>query len=485
MRRAGARAWAVTGVLLTVLGTAGLVSRPVAAQAFDVRPGPVVLSGELLAAALTGLVPGARVEVTAERLASSCCTPGRPNVFRSRATFQADAAGRVDLAAAAPLAGTYAGADAAGLFWSMRLAPAYVDTAGLGLGRGRVRLTARPVAAGDTAAAVGAPALAATVVTLRASDPAVVVDSVPGFPGAVFAYLPTAPGAPPRPALIVLGGSEGGAAAARADAPRFASYGYAVLGLPYYSPGQDDAKREIPALPRSFVNIAVDRLEAARAWLARRPDVDVKRLGLYGVSKGAEFTLLAASRYPWVAAAAAIVPSDVVWEGWGADAGGAGKASSFAVRGRPLPFVPYGDMDSTFARIGRGEPIGIRAMHDAGRRAHPARAAVARIPVERYRGPLLVAGAGDDHVWASGQMAQAVAERRAEHGLATTLLVFPEAGHALSGDGWAPTTGSERSLGGTAAATAGAQRATWAATLAFFARALQPPATDRERAASR
>ena len=51
-------------------------------------------------------------------------------------------------------------------------------------------------------------------------------------PGARFALLP---GAAKRPALILLGGSEGGSLIKR-NAPVYVSRGYAVLALPYYSP---------------------------------------------------------------------------------------------------------------------------------------------------------------------------------------------------------------------------------------------------------
>ena len=50
--------------------------------------------------------------------------------------------------------------------------------------------------------------------------------------GARFAHLP---GAARRPALILLGGSEGGSLIKR-NAPVYASRGYAVLALPYYLP---------------------------------------------------------------------------------------------------------------------------------------------------------------------------------------------------------------------------------------------------------
>ena len=43
-------------------------------------------------------------------------------------------------------------------------------------------------------------------------------------------------------------------------------------------------------------------------------------------------------------------PTDVVWEGWGPDVE-PGKRSSFALNGKPLPFVPYVDFEEEFARL--------------------------------------------------------------------------------------------------------------------------------------
>ncbi len=57
------------------------------------------------------------------------------------------------------------------------------------------------------------------------------------FPGAVFASVPGAR----RPALIVLGGSEGGDEVAKQFAPLLAALRYSVLGLPYYDPRCDSA----------------------------------------------------------------------------------------------------------------------------------------------------------------------------------------------------------------------------------------------------
>jgi dienelactone hydrolase len=354
------------------------------------------------------------------------------------------------------LSGTYTDADIHGLFWSM--APVDGGEPG-GLQPLQVKLTA--TVAGH----------APTSVTIEFIDalPAVKVEQLKEFPGAVFATLPATAR---QPALIVLGGSEGGGSFARDRAPRFASRGFAVLGLPYYSPGRGE--REIPELPAAFADIPVDRLNVAFEWLKRRPEVDPSRVALLGASKGAEFVLIAASKFKWVTSVVAIVPSDVVWEGWGPGVE-PGTRSSFALNGKPLPFVPYLEFAQELDGFRTGRDVRMRRFQDKGRAANPAAAVKARIEVEKFRGPLLVIGGHDDQVWASGMMAQNIAERRAVAGLETVALIFPEAGHAIAGNGWLPTTQynvGPSKVGGTPQANAAAQARALPETIAFLKRTL-------------
>ncbi len=307
----------------------------------------------------------------------------------------------------------------------------------------------------------------ATAVLRARPDPAdVVVEPVSAFPGAILAH-PPGPGR--RPVLIVLGGSEGGASTAKAFAPLFAARGYAVLGLPYYAPGYDPAAH-IPGLPTSFTDIPVDRLEQVHAWLLSRPDVDADRIGVWGASKGAEFALIAATRFPWIKAVAAVVPTDVVWEGWGRPGP---PTASFAWRGAPLPFQPYEGMDAQLAKAAKGEPMSLRPVHDAGRRAHPERLAAARIPVERFHGPLVLVAGGDDAVWPSLEMARNMVMTRRAAGLPTILVGETHAGHGLGGPGYDPAARLV-ALGGEPAAIARARRLGWKATLETFDRTLHP-----------
>jgi dienelactone hydrolase len=372
--------------------------------------------------------------------------------FVARAAFRSDRNGRIDTAVMAPRAGSYRGVDGLALFWSATPRHANAADPIAGIVRVEVRSNAR---------------LVATLGIRSRPDIARLVTSTDTpFVGAVF----TRPhGSGRHPVIIVLGGSEGGSSTARTLAPLFAARGYATLGLPYYDPGYDPTDK-LPGLPTSFSVIPVDRLAVVRDWLIRQPSADADRIGIWGASKGAEFALIAATRYAWIKAVAAIVPSDLVWEGWG-QAGP--TTASFSFAGRPLAFQPYSGMDAELAKAAKGQPMDLRRVHQAGRATFPDRIAAARIPVETYSGALLLAGGGVDAIWPSAKMAADIARTRHKARLGTTLLTFADAGHLLGGPGTSPAielTGA----GGTTDSVAHARIATWRATFEMFKAVLKP-----------
>ncbi|TIC80153.1 acyl-CoA thioester hydrolase/BAAT C-terminal domain-containing protein [Nocardioides sp. GY 10127] len=93
----------------------------------------------------------------------------------------------------------------------------------------------------------------------------------------------------------------------------------------------------------------------------------------------------------------------------------------------------------------------------------PEAAEGATIPVERIRRLVLVAG-GDDRVWSSAEHADWIRARRAAHGLETTLITDPEAGHRtiLPGEP-VVAAGVRMQRGGTEAADRRLGAAAWGA----------------------
>ncbi len=301
------------------------------------------------------------------------------------------------------------------------------------------------------------------------AQPAVVEAAIPGFPRAKLYRLA---GEARRPVVVILAGAEGGDGAGRRFGPMLARLGYAAVSLPYYSPnwGRYAPPPEYPDLPGSFIDIRVDQLAELRDSLRAVPGVDVDRFGLLAGSKGSEFALIAASRYPWIKAVVAYTPSDLVWEGWGLEMLEAeGTRSSFSFGGRPLPFMPYRGF---VAGLQAGPAADLRAIHENGRADHPGREAAARIPVEAYRGALLLVAGDRDRLWNSGRMARNIVEARRAAGLETEALLYPEAGHDLGGDSAEPR--EDPRGGGSPAANASARADAWPKVTAFLARTLAP-----------
>ena len=426
--------------LLAIVGVnSGTSAAPTLTAPADISvpsPDPILVSG---------LAPDQPVDLESRRVAND------GSIVTASATFRADKDGVVDTSSQAPLGGSYRGIEPLGLFWSATK-PLAAPTSSPA--KDMIEITLR--SGGKELAAVSA---------RTAPDPTrLVIEEKTPFAGAIVVR----PDDRRRhPVLIVLGGSEGGDSTARTFAPFFAAQGYLVVGLPYYEPDYGQSKR-IAGLPKAFTDIPVDRLVAVRAWLAGHPNADVRLIGLWGASKGAEFAAIAAARYDWLKAVVLIVPSDVVWEGWG---GGGTPTASFAMAGKPLAFVPYLGMELEFARLGRGEPMELSRAHRAGRAAYPERVPAARIAIDRFAGAVMVVGGRDDRIWPSAEMAEAIAQTRAERGLPTVSLVYDRVGHALAGPGTEPAGGLVGN-GGEASAIARARIEAWAATARFLARNL-------------
>lgn len=379
---------------------------------------------------LSGFPPNTDVSVSFFRTAPDGVAPA----YGSSAIYRTNAHGSTE-AGATPISGDWAGSYPEAPFWTMKEVPgAPLPPIGTVL----LRATAGQFTSEATY----------DLTSLRT----VKTEDVPEFPGA-FLVRPVDLNTP-LPLIIVLGGSEGNDGFSRSLAPLLANEGFAVLGLPYYSPDRGEGQL-IPGLPALFSEIQVDRLEQVLTWAQSDLRVDAERIGLWGNSKGAEFALIAASNYPWIDAVTAIVPPDVVLEGFGTGQVERTGTSSFALNSRPLDFVPTGP-------VGRG-----KATKQTGRWANPFRAAAARIPIERFNGLLLVAGGANDPVLDSAGAAQAIAERRAEAGKPTISLIFHNAGHYIGG-GLGLLAPIEAARGETPEGTGRARREIWAEAVKMF-----------------
>ncbi|MEM1391520.1 MAG: acyl-CoA thioesterase/bile acid-CoA:amino acid N-acyltransferase family protein [Pseudomonadota bacterium] len=446
--------WAVFNLLSAVIAIS-----TASAQQFEFNSGTIIPAGDVIDVSITGLEPDSEVEVRASRVLKNHYNRGGAQTLRYRSTarFVVDESGRVDLNSTPSIGGSYEGIDANGLLWSMQ------------------PVNDESVSPDDTVeleAIIDGNTVASASFDLQMEPTGFTLQDVPSLPGSYFAPYP-APG--DHPVIILIGGADSLKVNRETLMPQLVSQGYSVFHFATYEIIYGRSKPTVEGLPTTYVDIPLDQLQLVYDWLAQQDGVDEDRIGLHGFSRNGAYVLLAATRFSWVKAVAAIAPSDVVWEGWG-NGVTQGVTSSYSWQGEPLPFVPYSDTwlreTSKFGRGGRGR---LRTPMDEGRWANPDRVLAARIPVETYAGPLLAAGGEQDDLWSAGHMVQNVAERRAENGLSTELLVFPDAGHNLLGDGQSPIIllfedEAVRPI------LARAQTQTWQATLDLFENALKPEA---------
>ncbi|CAN1546897.1 COG0412 Dienelactone hydrolase and related enzymes [Sphingomonadaceae bacterium] len=290
------------------------------------------------------------------------------------------------------------------------------------------------------------------------------VDGTPiRLPDLVGNYYPGA-GEGRRPAILLLGGSEGGlGAAADGQARLLAREGFTVLALAYY---------RLPGQPQRFELIPLETFTRAIDWLKAHDEVDPARLAIMGTSKGAEAALLVASRRSDIGAVVAAVPSQVAWQGFDWSFAPV-NTSSWSEGGKPVPYLPI-------KTVGWNGDIYGPSLAEAAK--HPE----AAIPVEQIAGPVLLLCGEDDKLWPSCPMARAVKARRdgMTGGLATTLLAYPDAGHF----GVGPQLPEGRDVptmitmfGGSKEGNVAARADGWPRTIAFLKQALAGTGSKENR----
>jgi dienelactone hydrolase len=307
-------------------------------------------------------------------------------IWSSKAEFQADALGVIDVDHSAPLRGSYSGQDGMGLIWSMQPPSGEKSARTFSFGPSasfslRVHVADKIVGTAAFTRTLREQPLSRTNLT-RAEDGLVGEFTFPDDSGRG------------KPGVLLIGGSEGGVPGTL-TAVALANHGYAVLGLAYF---------QGPDLPERISRIPLEYFAKALRWMAARPEVDPQRIVVLGFSRGSEAGLDVAALFPTLVHAVVVgSPSNVNHCSY---PGCRGAAWTF--RGRDLPYTSE-------AEPGRAEE------------------AAAAIAVENIRGPILLACGGQDRNWPSCHYADAIVERRREHANASSdqLAAYPLAGHEI------------------------------------------------------
>ena len=261
-----------------------------------------------------------------------------------------------------------------------------------------------------------------------------------------------------------MGGSEGGFGDSPEWAALLASHGIAALAIAYF---------DEPGLPCALENIPLEYFEKAIEWLRSEPQVDPRRVWILSGSRGSEADLLVAAHWPTlVRGAVATAPSSVVW---GAAPGHCQPLglTAWTLHGQPLNT----DASSGSATRNPDGSFSDRSAFLSGLTGPSATAA--RIPIERFKGPLMLISGGADELWPSTVFANRI--MAALHAVPAdhVHLNYPAAGHLVFGVPSAPAPVEGRvagaygrtyllNLGGSEAADQAAYRSDWPAVISFI-----------------
>ena len=398
---------------------------------------------------LTGFQPGQHIVLRVK------ATDDLNKKWESYAEFQADENGRVNIGSQKPLSGTYNEADSTGLFWSMKLMSEEQTSL-------FAKSTLTPLEFSFSVEVENTVVTSATLERLFISKEVIRIPvRENGLAGVLF--LPDSSHI--HPGVITIGGSEGGLN--ESTAALLASRGYAAFALAYFN---------YEHLPAGLVNIPLEYFKTAIHWMQKQRNINAKKIGFMGTSRGAEATLLAASHFPEIKAVVVKVPSAVVWEGvWGEFAADI-TYPSWTYNGIPLPIM-RSSTPAEKQKVLEKEPL-VQVNRFLVRLSEKNEIKKAIIPVEKIKAPILLISAQDDHLWPSTLMSEMIVKGLQEYHFPYKVqhLSYKGSGHRI----WIPNLPTTvtvtmhpvrkkmTSLGGNARDNAWAASDSWSHVLKFL-----------------
>ena len=211
----------------------------------------------------------------------------------------------------------------------------------------------------------------------------------------------------PGKALICFSGSDGRFDLTQKLAAVFQSCGLTVLALAYVME---------EGLPDRFYHVPIDPIEAAAE---RLHDMGYEKVGLWGISKGAELALTAGSLLPGlVNAVVAVAPISTVCQGFAKKKGiKILPGGSWSFHGEELPYTRFGLDKFPFGRVLK-KSLAARelTMYDLYLPVVQKPNPDAVIQVEKITGPVLLVSSKMDTMWTSELAAGQIMERLKAHG---------------------------------------------------------------------
>ena len=208
----------------------------------------------------------------------------------------------------------------------------------------------------------------------------------------------------PGKAIIMFSGSDGMYALTQLVAQQYVRRGLTVLALAYW---------RYPGLPKRFERIPIETIEKPTLWLKSN---GYDKVGLWGISMGAEFALIAASLLPnLISCVVAVAPINIVGQGFdmgkrkGGQKFGLLPCSAWSFRGKELPYAKLRlDKRQIVLDSIKRRSACMRSGYEDAVKSAPEEA---RIKVENINGPILCLSARNDDMWPAAEAGDAMMAR--------------------------------------------------------------------------
>lgn len=220
-----------------------------------------------------------------------------------------------------------------------------------------------------------------------------------------------------RPTIIILGGSMGDFNWSEQYAAVLSNKGFNTLAVSYFS------FRGLNKLPKSLLEIDINYFEHVINWIRKKSSKSP--IGIIGLSKGAELSLLLGSKFKdQIKSIIAISPSSHCFEGvyLGKNKG----ISSWSEFNKEINFIKYPDKTNFTMLM---EPGYLYDIHDrALKRTSKNELEKARIKVERITCPTLLITGNEDLTWPSKTMVEDIVNRNNSF----LWINYPKVGHIFN-----------------------------------------------------
>jgi Acyl-CoA thioester hydrolase/BAAT N-terminal region/BAAT / Acyl-CoA thioester hydrolase C terminal len=376
-------------------------------------------------------------------------------LFQSFAFFTADANGIVDLSRQKPDRGSYDFIDSMGLIVSMKPQKAKeFNKVGHNISVDNSLFIDFVVQCDQEISKVKLERLfmAKEVKSQKISD---------GFVGVLFYTENTS-----NKTIVWLGGSGSNLAINSPIASLLASHSFNVLSLPYF--GEKGLPAKLSEIPLEYFDRVFD-------WVKKSPITTGKAVYLLGMSKGAELSLILASRYSFIKKMALWAPHAFCFQGLAFK-----NVSSWTSGGKPLPYIRIKNrwiLSDMISCIIKNEPFGFMNTYKKALDVAKNKDA-ARIKVEDAQADLLIFTNPQNNIWNSYDGCTLIMEtlRKTNYRNKYDMVVHENAGETFYAPYIIPYGDAKIkiaprltfSLGGTMEGNAHLQADSWTKTIDFF-----------------